>query len=96
MGTRTTILRFPAVSASEVWEGCPMDESVLACVPGLLKHARGFQLDEERAEDLVATTLTWAIDHVDQFDPRFGIENWLVFITDMLACEVLGKPTPAP
>ncbi|MGA0617112.1 sigma factor [Paracoccus sp. KR1-242] len=73
-----------------------MDESVLACVPGLLNHARGFQLDEERAEDLVATTLTWAIDHVDQFDPRFGIENWLVFITDMLACEVLGKPTPAP
>ncbi|MGA0615972.1 sigma factor [Paracoccus sp. KR1-242] len=68
-----------------------MDESVLACVPGLLKHARGFQLDEERAEDLVASTLTWAIDHVDQFDPRFGIENWLVFITDMLACEVLGK-----
>ncbi|MDT1064632.1 hypothetical protein RM190_22435 [Paracoccus sp. CPCC 101403] len=71
-----------------------MDESVLACVPGLLTHARTFELYERAAEDLVATALTWAIDHVDQFDPRFGLENWLVFITDMLACEVLGKPAP--
>ncbi|MFG6083936.1 hypothetical protein ACEUZ9_000171 [Paracoccus litorisediminis] len=71
-----------------------MDKSVIECVPELLARAKFLGLDDDAAEELVARTLTWAIDHVEQFNPRFGLENWLIFITDMLMCEVLDSKRP--
>jgi|GEM_PF-1606961 len=69
-----------------------MDFNVVECLPALLRHARTLEPDAERAEELVARALSWAIEHTSQFDPKFGLENWLIFITDMVACEVLDRP----
>ncbi|MBD9525192.1 hypothetical protein [Paracoccus sp. PAR01] len=71
-----------------------MQKTVIECVPELLDRAKSLGLDDDAAEDLVARTLTWAIDHVEQFNPHFGLENWLMFIADMLQCEVLDSKRP--
>ncbi|MTH62582.1 hypothetical protein [Paracoccus litorisediminis] len=67
------------------------DKTALECIPDLILHARSMGLDDKAAEELVARTLTWAIDHVEQFNPRFGLVNWLIFIADMLECEVFNR-----
>ncbi|MGA0617712.1 hypothetical protein [Paracoccus sp. KR1-242] len=69
-----------------------MDFNVAESVPTLLQHARALGLDEDAAEELVARALTCAIEYADQFEPKIGLENWLIFITDMVACEVVGQP----
>lgn len=64
-----------------------MEQRILECLPAVLKHARTHASDYDEAEELVVRTLAWAIGHAHQFDPRFGLENWLIFIADMLSSE---------
>ena len=71
-----------------------MQKTIIECVPELLDRAKSLGLDDDAAEDLVARALTWAIDHLEQFNPRFGLENWLIFISDMLMCEILDRKRP--
>ncbi|MBD9528365.1 hypothetical protein [Paracoccus sp. PAR01] len=81
----------PAPSASDVKV---TEKTVLECLPQLLRHARSLGLNDDATEELVARTLTWAIEHVDRFNPHFGLENWLIFIADMLECEIFDPKSP--
>lgn len=58
----------------------PMQESILAAVPGLRNFAVSLCGSADRADDLVQETLLRAIGNIDSFQPGTNLFGWLATI----------------